>query len=230
MFYTLRNELEKPGRFASREVWRGDLGNPAGEHNLRADAFPDFQPQFTPVILTDDSSLVDFIDDGAIGGQGLLVSEKVLDIFGRLKLPPYQPYRVEVVHREKPVARRYFWVQMLSLDNYGWIDFARSRFTRKPHLDLDDESKGEPLELRSEQQLKALVERSGAENFWVLYQRISFNNLYARSPFDLFFLERLGGVPAGFPLVNDRLKRAFEQDGVVGYRLSERPEIVVGAA
>jgi hypothetical protein len=230
MFYRLRHELEKPGCFASRQLWQGDLDNPAGEHHLRADAFPDFQPEFSPVILTGDSSPVDFVDDGAIGGQGLLVSEKVLEIFGRMKLPPYQPYRVEVVHRGKPVAKRYFWVQILSLDNYGWIDFARSQFTRKSHLDMDDESKGEPLQVGSERQLKGLVERSGPEDFWVLFRRISFNGVYARSPFDLFFLERLGGVPAGFPLVNDRLRRAFEQEGVAGYRLIERPEIVVDAA
>lgn len=229
MLYRMYVELSKPGSSATVETCLHDLDSPVGQHNLRADAFPDFQPEFYPMALSDDSSLVDFVDvGGAIGGDGLMVSEKVLAILERMKLPPYQPYRVELTHRGRPVTDRYFWLQILSLDNYGWIDFARSQFTRKRHSDMDD-SKGEPVAVGSERELKRLVEASGAEDFWVLFRKITLNRMYARSPFDLFYLERLGGVPAGFPLVSDSLKGALEKANVVGYSLVERPEIVVDA-
>jgi len=227
MFYRLREELEKPGSFALRDYRLADFDNPAAQHTLRADAFPDYEPEFSPVILTEDSSLVDFISSGgAIGGQGLLVSEKVLKILEGMKLPPYQSYPLGVVHQETPVANRYFWLQILTLDNYGWIDFAKSHFTRKRHSDMSD-SKGEPVEIGSEGELKRLIEAGGPEDFWILFTRITLNGVYARAPFDLFYLDRLGGIASGHPLISERLKAAFERANVVGYRLLERPEIVV---
>lgn len=223
MLYRLWEELEKPGAFAGREYCLADLDDPAGQHNLREDAFPDFEPAFSPVFLSDDSSLVDFVHDGAaIGGRGLLVSERVLEILGTMKLPPHQPYRLEVVHREKPVPGRYFWVQILRLDNYGWIDFARSRFTRKRGMDMSD-SRGEPVEIRSEQELKELIEASWPEDFRLHFENLTLNRLYARAPFDLFYLENIGGLSSQNPLISAKLKAALERAGVVGYRLTEPP-------
>lgn len=223
MLYRLREELETPGAFAAREYCLADLDDPAGQHNLREDAFPDFEPAFSPVFLSDDSSLVDFIHDGsAIGGRGLLVSDKVLEILGTMKLPPYQPYRLEVVHRGRPVPNRYFWVQILSLDNYGWIDFARSRFTRKSCMDMSD-ADGEPVDIRSEHELKKLIETSLPEDLRIHFQVLALNRQYARAPFDLFYLEHLGGLSSQNPLVSEKLKAALERAGVVGYRLTQPP-------
>jgi hypothetical protein len=163
MFYRLREELEKPGSFAAWETCLHDLDSPVAQHNLRDDAFPDFEPEFQPVLLSRDSSLVDFIGSGGtVGGQGLLVSDKVLRIFARMKLPPYQPYPLEVVYRGTPIADRYFWVQILALDDYEWIDFSRSRFTLKSYFDTDD-SEGAPVEIRSAKELKGVVAAKAEE-------------------------------------------------------------------
>jgi hypothetical protein len=229
MFYRLREELEKPGAFAVWETCLHDLESPVAQHNLRDDAFPDFEPEFQPVLLSRDSSLVDFIGSGgAVGGQGLLVSEKVLDIFARMKLPPYQPYPLEVVHRGRPVADRYYWVQILALDNYEWIDFSRSRFTLKSYFDTDD-SEGAPVEIRSAKELKGMVAAKAEEDVFVRFTKLTFTAGYARSPFDLFYLDRLGGPSSSFPIINQKLKAALERERVVGYRLSELPHIGIGA-
>jgi len=228
MFYRLREELEKPGSFAGRDYCLADLDDPAGQHNLRDDAFPDFQPGFSSVILTGDSSLVDFIHDGnAIGGQGLLVSEKVLGILEAMKLPPYQPYPLEVVHKGTSIANRYFWLQILTLANYGWIDFGKSQFTLKHHLDME-ETEGEPVSIGSERELKAIIEGRKAD-FWILFTKLTLNSVYARAPFDLFYFDRLGGLSSAYPIINERLKAAFERENVVGYQLAERREIVIDA-
>ena len=227
MLYRMYVELSKPGSFATVESCLHDLDSPVGQHNLRADAFPDFQPEFYPMFLSDGSSLVDLVDvGGAIGGDGLMVSEKVLGILEHMKLPPYQPYRVDLTHRGRPVADRYFWLQILTLDNYGWIDFGKSQFTLKSHLDPDFDSEGEPVQIGSERELKGIIESKGGD-FFIFYRKLTLNSGYARSPFDLFYFDRLGGVRSGYPIVGERLKAAFESAQVAGYALRELQEVVI---
>lgn len=227
MFYRLRARYRGPDRHAEWETCNHDLDSPVAQHNLRDDAFPDFQPEFQPVLLSGKSSLVDFVHaTGVVGGTGLLVSEKALGVLEGMKLPPYQTYPLEVVHKEKRVDNpRYFWMQILLIDNYGWIDFARSAFSLKHHLDMD-ETPGEPVEIGSERELKRLIEAKKAD-YHFLTTKITLNGVYARSPFDLFYLEWLGGLAALHPVINDRLKSALENAGVTGYELRERPEIVM---
>jgi len=227
MFYRLRARYSGPGPYAEWETCNHDLGSPVAQHNLRDDAFPDFQPEFQPVLLSRKSSLVDFVHaTGVVGGTGLLVSEKALGVLEGMKLPPYQIYPLEVVHKEKRVEHPcYFWMQILLIDNYGWIDFGRSEFSVKHHLDMD-ETPGEPVEIGNERELKRLIEEKKTD-YHFLTTKITLNGVYARAPFDLFYLEWLGGLAALDPIVNDRLKSALETAGVTGYELRERPEIVM---
>ena len=122
MFYRLRPKYCGPGPYAEWETCNHDLDSPVAQHNLRDDAFPDFQPEFQPVLLSRKSSLVDFVDAaGVVGGTGLLMSEKALGVLEGMKLPPHQIYPLEVIHKEKRVEHpRYFWMQILLFDNYGW--------------------------------------------------------------------------------------------------------------
>ncbi len=133
---------------------------------------------------------MDFVDGfGVVGGHGLLVSEKALRILEAMKLPPCRSYPLEVIHKDKPVASpRYFWAQMLLIDNYGWIDFAASEFATRSRFDFS-ESTGEPVTVESEAALNSLIRRSDLEDFEILFKKLSFNGIYARSPFDLFYLD-----------------------------------------
>lgn len=88
MFYWLRARYRGPDRYAEWETCNHDLDSPVAQHNLRDDAFPDFQPEFQPVLLSGKSSLVDFVHAaGVVGGTGLLVSEKALGVLEGMKLP-----------------------------------------------------------------------------------------------------------------------------------------------
>jgi len=227
MFYRLWARYSRPGPYAEWDTCNHDLDSPVAQHNLRDDAFPDFQPEFQPVLLSRKSSLVDFVHaTGVVGGTGLLVSEKALGVLEGKKLPPYQIYPLEVVHKEKRVENpRYFWMQILLIDNYGWIDFARSGFSLKHHLDMDNNT-GEPVEIGSERELKRLIEAKRAD-YHILASRITLNGVYARSPFDLFYFDWIGGLSSWCSIINDRLKSALENAGVTGYELRERPEIVM---
>ena len=223
MFYRMSDELEKPGAFAERERDLSDLDSPVAQWNLKDDAFPDFEPEFTPVLLSDDSSLVDFVHDGnAIGGQGLLISDKVLKILGKLRLPPHRHYPLEVVHQEKTVRDGYFWLQILNMDNYHWIDFSKSAFSTKHKFDMDDGS-GEPVKIRNAEELKKTIETM--KDTFVLFSKLTLNDAYAKDPFDLFYFDRLGGLSYLNPIVNEKLKTEFEKNNVVGYRLRKLENI-----
>jgi hypothetical protein len=227
MFYRLRPRHGRPGPFAAWETCNHDLDSPVAQHNLRDDAFPDFEPEFQPVLLSRRSSLVDFVHaTGVVGGTGLLVSEKALGVLERMRLPPYQTYPLQVVHGERRVETpRYFWMQILRIDNFGWIDFARSQLRLKHHLDMD-ETGGQPLEVGSEDELKRLIEEKRGD-YYFLSARIALNGVYARSSLDLFYFDDLGGLASLYPIVNDRLKSALEEEGVVGYELRESPDVVM---
>lgn len=226
MFYRLRPKYCGPGPYAEWETCNHDLDSPVAQHNLRDDAFPDFQPEFQPVLLSRKSSLVDFVDAaGVVGGTGLLMSEKALGVLEGMKLPPHQIYPLEVIHKEKRVEHpRYFWMQILLFDNYGWIDFERSEFSVKHHLDMEEETIGEPVQLRNERELKRLIEEKRADNY-ILTSKITLNGVYARAPFDLFYFDCLGGLIGLYPIINDRLKSALEKNGITGYDLRERSDI-----
>jgi hypothetical protein len=226
-FYRLRPRYTGPGEYADWETCAHDLDSPVGQHNLRDDAFPDFEPEFQTVQLSRRSSLVDFVNaTGVVGGSGLLVSEKALRVLEGMKLPPHQAYSLEVVHREKRVETpRYFWLQILLIDNYGWIDFGRSQFSVKHHLDMD-ETTGEPVEAKDERELKALIEARKSDHHF-LATRLALNSAYARSPFDLFYFDWLGGLASLYPIVNGRLKAALADAGVAGHDLRAAPEIVL---
>lgn len=221
-FYKLRPELQKPKSFAIVETCLHDDDSPVGMHNLREDAFPDFEPEFYPMHLSRRSSLVDIVQvgSGVIGGQGLLVTEKVLGILEGMKLPPWRPYRVELVHKEKPVAGPYFWVQVLALDNYGWIDFSRSSFRAIGYSDI--ETDGEPLEIRDEAALRRAIEENREQSRSVTPRTLTLNRLYARSPFDLFYFQDLS-FSSNYPIIDERLKTALEKEKIVGYELFELP-------
>lgn len=168
------------------------------------------------------SSLVDIVQVGAgvIGGQGLLVGDRTLRLLAKMKLPPYRPYRVELVHNEKRVVDPYFWVQILALDNYGWIDFARSAFAAIGYSDIETE--GEPLEIHDEDELRRAIEANRQQDRSVTPKALTLNHLYARSPFDLFYFQDLS-FSSSYPIINERLKAALEKEKVVGYELLELP-------
>ncbi len=50
MFYRLWARHSRPGPYAEWEICSHDLDSPVAQHNLRDDAFPDFQPEFQPVL------------------------------------------------------------------------------------------------------------------------------------------------------------------------------------
>jgi hypothetical protein len=55
------------------------------------------------------------------------------------------------------------------------------------------------------------------------------NGLYARSPFDLFYLDEVNGLASNDPIVSGKLKAALEEEGVEGCTLVELKHFTVDA-
>lgn len=222
MFYRLNLELSKPGYFAKREriapTYQFDAPNAQGR--LKNDEFPDFKPSFAELILTKESSRIDFINNaGAIKGRGLIISKKVKNILSGFNLPPYRFYGLDLCHNGKLIKDEYFWIQVLIIENYNWIDFNKSQFRLKSKNDFDEESEGKSIQIRNALDLKELINASSEE--YVLFSKIILNEEFKKMFLDLFYLDKIGEIAYLNPIISERLKEEFEKENLRGYKLSE---------
>ena len=227
MFYRFNIELNKPNSFASCEALLHDLDDAQAQWNLRYDKLPDFTPNFGELWLTKRSSLVDFVDDGsATGGNGLIVSEKALAVLQKLKLPPNRSYPLVTTQNGKKVNAQYYWIQMLSVEYSEWIDFSKSEFQLKSRFEMDPEVAGDVAKIANAKELRVIIETLGESDQELHFSRLVFNEKYQTSGFDIFWLDYLRGILATEPIVSERLKEAFETNGLVGYFLRNVPIVI----
>lgn len=227
MFYRFNIELSKPNLFAAREALLHNLDDAHAQWNLQHDKLPAFNPNFGPLWLTKDSSLVDFVDDGsATGGNGLLVSEKALKVLQQLKLPPNRAYALETIQNDRRISTQYYWLQMLSVDYHQWIDFSKSEFQLKSRFEMDPAVTGDVANIASVKELMAIIETLGEKDQELHFSRLVFNEQYQTLGFDIFWLDNLRGVLASYPIVSDRLKEALEKHALLGYSLKDVPIVM----
>jgi hypothetical protein len=189
---------------------------------LQDDALPDFTPKFGSLWLTKDSSLVDFVDDGnATGGHGLLVSEKALAVLSDLSLPPNRAYALETIQNDKKFSAQYYWLQILSVDYYDWIDFSQSQFQSKSRFEMDPNVSGDLTKIDDAQDLRTVLETLGQKDMDLFFSKLVFNKNYRACCYDIFWLDRLHGILAADPIVTERLKETLEKNDLVGYHLKE---------
>jgi hypothetical protein len=218
MFHRFYIELNKPNSFAAREAILHDLDDSHAQAHLQCDHFPDYKPKFSTLWLTDKSSLVDFVDDGgATGGFGLLISKKALAVFETLNLPPHRVYPLDTMHRGNKICDQYYWLQILSVQYEEWIDFSQSKFQLKSQLEFDPDVVGEDIKISDAIELKSIIETLGNNDQDLLFVSLVFNEKYKELNYDMFYLDRLDGVRAGFPVVSKRLNEQFESNKLMGY-------------
>jgi hypothetical protein len=80
-------------------------------YHLPYDALPDFEPNFTTVVIHGHARLTDLISSAPIRNTGYLVSDRLRAVLERFALPPHRFYPVPASYRGKPVAG-YFWLQL----------------------------------------------------------------------------------------------------------------------
>ncbi len=106
--------------------------------NLPNKKLPDFDPDFDHFVLDKKAKLTDIISTGLISASGLIVSEKIKEIFSLYRLPDHKYFKAKVSHK-KIVYNDYYWLHFIS-DNVTLIDFKKSEFIRRDtHFDDDQE-------------------------------------------------------------------------------------------
>ncbi len=224
MFYRFYIELNKPGSFAARESILHDQDNPYWQANLRAEHFPDFNPVFGDVIFSDESSPVDFVNDGfAIGGLGLLIGKRALDVLRTFNLPPYRVYALTAVHKGRKLIDQYFWLQVLTVPYADWVDFTQSEFYLKSQFEMDPDVKGERCMVASAGHFDSITEKLGENDQELWIEKLVLNRQYSILNCDLFYLEHLDGVRQNYPVISARLKTSFEQNELVGFEVRPMP-------
>lgn len=214
MFFNLRESTEK-GNFGIREENEPgyDWEAPTSQDNLSYFNFPDFDPAFSGLILTKISKEVDLIDDGgAIGGNGLLVSEKLKDLFSSCKLPEHRTYEVPLLDRKTytKTGRKYYWIQLLDESNYAWIDFDSSEFIM---TDFFDENEKEII-VKS---VEDLEQRYGSINRLkerLKYKKIVLRNDLLQNTPVVFSLGQLNS----YLIFNQKLKELFLENSISGLK------------
>lgn len=88
-----------------------DYDAPNSVHQLSYDALPDFEPNFSTVIIHAQAKLTDILSSSPIRNTGYLVSARLRAVLSEFSLPLHRFYPVSMTHRNKPVAG-YFWVQL----------------------------------------------------------------------------------------------------------------------
>jgi hypothetical protein len=73
--------------------------------------FPDFQPNFSTVLLSGSAKLTDLISTAPIPNCGLLISSRFRRLLESSLLPPHRFFPVPMIHRRKPVEG-YWWIHL----------------------------------------------------------------------------------------------------------------------
>jgi hypothetical protein len=88
-----------------------DYDAPDSVHQLPSDTLPDFEPNFTTVVIHGHAKLSDLISSAPIRNTGYLVSYRLRAVLELFTLPVHRFYPVPAAHRGQPVSG-YFWLQL----------------------------------------------------------------------------------------------------------------------
>ncbi|GGH08797.1 hypothetical protein FAZ19_02435 [Sphingobacterium alkalisoli] len=87
--------------------------------------FPNFSPDLNHFILPSSSIATDFISN-SISSKGMIVSEKVVELFKKITHCPVQFYPAEIMHKSS-ILKKYFWMHIVS-DYTDKINYFKTNF------------------------------------------------------------------------------------------------------
>lgn len=213
-FYALDLAIEIAVRDYVPENYKKDTQD--AQRQLSKYKLPDFNPQFSKLILTENSQQADFITDGgAIGGVGLIVSESVKNIFSNYSIPPHRYYPLETFQKGLISKKKYFWLQFIvtNYSDFDFINFQMSQFYIF-NYPFKVQPREKPIELKTKAELIECIDNlgTGINRQAIRFHKLIFNNLFKENPLDLFFLEKL----YSYPIISIPLKEDLEKNRVTG--------------
>lgn len=126
-----------------------DFNAPNSVYNLDSDVFPNFTPDIR-FKLAKGAKLCDVMGQGTISACGLLINEKVKNVFEEFNLIPHKYYSATI--EDKGTIHQYYWVHFVWVDGFNFLDFASSKFKiKRASRDLGEIEISSLTELHSKQ-------------------------------------------------------------------------------
>lgn len=97
-------------------------------YNLESDKFPDFTPDIR-YKLAKGAKLCDLMEKTNISACGLLVNEKIKEVFEQFNLIPHKYYPATI--EDKGTIYKYYWVHFVWVEGINFLDFKNSKFKIK---------------------------------------------------------------------------------------------------
>ncbi|GGF26701.1 hypothetical protein [Hymenobacter cavernae] len=220
-FYKVREDVEQAG---SREVvplWEYDIEADNSQSKLSYDHFPQTEPNFSRLLIT--GSPTDVITDGgAIGGSGLIVSDRLKNLLASFRLGRHRFYPLDTFEYEsekKPLIN-YSWLQIISEDFYKWIDYDNSDFFL---FDDFEEEIINHVNIKTPGGLLEAIDSTLETDNSIIYKKLIFNNHYTSNPLDLFYTNGISDNIFTYPIISERLKDALQRNSITGLELKQVP-------
>jgi hypothetical protein len=220
-FFKTRVQLDQVGRREVVPLWEYDTEASTSQSQLAYNSLPTAEPVFSSLLVTE--PLTDVLDDGfAIGGAGFLVNQRLRALLATFSLGPHQFYPLEAFSyaSRKPLATSYFWLQLVALDFYTFIDYAQSAFVLVD--DLAEHTLAE-LTLESPAELRAAMELTWEEDRSIRYTKLAFKASDDAKHLDIICLNDLSDTEFTYPLFSERLKRELEAQAIIGFEFKRAP-------
>jgi hypothetical protein len=103
-----------------------DYTAPNSVRKLKSWRFPESDPNFESIIVTNGAKLTDYISSVPIPYYVKIVSKKLLDILLSFKIPPHRVYEMSVIHKEERIEGYYGLYLLDNKEYYEYIDFEKS--------------------------------------------------------------------------------------------------------
>jgi hypothetical protein len=164
--------------------------------------FLEFDP---PVIvnLFKKTKHTDFIDEGGLG-FGLLVNEKVRQVFEQFYLPPHKYHPIRVVQGKKEIEG-YYWLHYFD-DVYKYLDYSKS--TIEVYND-DNPSISEIIKISSESQIMSI------DKPLKFPMKLRLKECYLTSDFPKYDIFSIG-IKTGSSIMSERLVNYLQEHKITG--------------
>ena len=90
--------------------------------------FPDFEPDLNSFVLHRSAKLTDLLSAAVISACGLLISEKLMNLFIKFTIVPMRLYEASVIEKNK-TERRYYWMHIAGYNFSEKVDYSNSTFS-----------------------------------------------------------------------------------------------------
>ncbi len=193
------------------------------EASNRGQVFPHFEPNLDAMVLHGKAKPTDLISGGT--SVGLLISQKLKNIFKEFNFPPHRFYPAIILHKNTALGP-YYLMHMISKyfeDYLDFVEYGKSNFL----IEAVDGRPIESIRLHSKQEYldvsaKLQEQTSKEKTFYAVSAHlIRFNNGFDKN-LDCF------RAPFGIDYyISQKLKNALVKDNITGFNITRANNIIV---